>query len=403
MFVNAQPPQPSPLPQLRSRHTSLSLNYYKGYFLEPPLHTCSKQCRGQEDVFKAIRDENVNIQVTYSRSVQATKIITKAVTYPTGKAEDLFQFSSYKNVFCQGIGCLHQWMSSSMYHINCSNPVERITAWSHLSVEIVTKICAPQSVNQMVNLTGLQSINLRPPNLEKISQLSHLKTLVLLFHGLSKMPKSIRMLGILAFQTHPIYKICYTPLACEEQDTPLFRGNMTSCATLQTRMPIYHKCTNQRCQQKIGLQFFQDSKIDFILSEMFYNFIHQNNVSVSIDYKWVAHQRNSIMWNRFDKTVKLMSFSKTEHSWMSAAQICAEYGMTLPHLKDKASTRQLVLYVLEKYALPTYALFVGLIRKVSLFEQRCIEIVMVPLFLDFRFLGLKARVSSALFALLRRR
>ena len=347
----------------KALYVLLSLRYYQGYLLESPIQTCfGRKCRMDKEIFLVNNDDEFNINVTYLKPQEPVQITTKGVSYPTGKAKDSHFFSSYENVFYEYYDDLKQWLSSSVYHINCSKPVEDIANWSHLSVEIISAVCEPKTSEHTHNLGKFQTLKLRPPRRKDFSTFTHLKTLIISFHGLQKHLQSIKI-GTIIFQTDPVYKMC---VQLKNETSPVGRL-WKSCATLRTEMTIFKLPGEQNGNYKIGLQIFQETTICFVSSN---ELVSSKNISASINYKWVDHKKKPIIWTQYHKTLKLMSFSRTEHSWMSAAQICAEHGMTLPHLKDKASTWQLVLYVLEKYALPTYALFVGLIRKVSIILKK---------------------------------
>ena len=66
----------------------------------------------------------------------------------------------------------------------------------------------------------------------------------------------------------------------------------------------------------------------------------------------------------FKNKFQLLKFAGMKFSWMMAAEKCHQYGMTLPHLQNEEKTREFILYIHNKYVLPIYTLFVGLVTKV---------------------------------------
>ena len=71
----------------------------------------------------------------------------------------------------------------------------------------------------------------------------------------------------------------------------------------------------------------------------------------------------------YRRRIKLLHFTGQEFSWEMAAAKCREYHMTLPRLRDKKSTEELVLSTQNDNLFPLYAFFVGLVTKVILFSS----------------------------------
>ena len=81
-------------------------------------------------------------------------------------------------------------------------------------------------------------------------------------------------------------------------------------------------------------------------------------------YQW-THDQTSRGNNKYTNDFKQLLFYENKYSWAMAAAQCKEYGMILPHFQNEKSTREFVSFILNEYMLPTYALFIGLVKKVG--------------------------------------
>ena len=137
----------------------------------------------------------------------------------------------------------------------------------------------------------------------------------------------------------------------------------STCLTIETKVQLVDEMKNKHGGFEVGLQVFQDSQLTFVQDQALLNKTFSSNAQLI--YSWrITHQKR-IYRNDFDGRFKLLTFSFHEFSWVMAAAKCQEYGMTLPHLKNQEMTEQFVIYILDKYILPTYVLFIGLLKKVT--------------------------------------
>ena len=343
---------------------NITLYYYQGGLFYSPVQTCTgNRCYLQKDKVKASCDANFNLKVTFPRPVQGIHVRVDGVAYPTGKEVDERLFSTFENVL--DMDDSKSWLSSTVYYINCSMSMEEIMDWSQLPTQTILRACVRYSRKYVIDLR--RRMRLRPPNqMAASSGQTHLKTLQVSIHGLENFTENIYEYGLLVFQSNPTYRMCTKMKLPEHHQRLLMLGAIKTCASLRTTIPILPSHLTQKGSFRIGYQVFQETQIKFHQTKNLYSLIQSKNIRAHLIYKWHSLETSSRSWKHYDKNLKLLNFTSREHSWLSAAQMCHKYGMTLSHLMDEKSTNQLVLYLLEKYILPTYALFVGLVRKVSM-------------------------------------
>ena len=171
----------------------------------------------------------------------------------------------------------------------------------------------------------------------------------------------IENFGRLEFKTSPLLKMCTEMKKSRYKNfLYLFLENIKTCAELITTVELNNKILNRGNKFRIGLQIFHDSHCVFIPDK---TLLALDTKTFSLEYKWFISKQDKVYQNHFDKRIKLLRFTFT-HSWAMAAEKCNKYGMSLPHFSDEKSITEFTMYVLNKYSLPTYFLFIGLTRKV---------------------------------------
>ena len=145
--------------------------------------------------------------------------------------------------------------------------------------------------------------------------------------------------------------------------TTLFDGAfIRSCITLRTTIAFtrHYPATNI----DVGLQMFENTKMKFIPYNTFLNKSLQQGIEyMRIHYTWMSHKTAD--HQEYNKKYKLLIYSH-HYSWIMAAEECKLRGMTLPHLENERKTNEFVKFALDAHVLPTLALYVGLITKVSI-------------------------------------
>ena len=131
-----------------------------------------------------------------------------------------------------------------------------------------------------------------------------------------------------------------------------------NCSTLKTTVNLNKKLLSKQKEYEIGLQMFEDPKV------IFYPDMKLIFDEMKLLYSWNQEKIMSDYDNYFKNKFKLLKFAGMKYPWMMAAEKCHQYGMTLPHLQNEGKTREFILYILNKYALPIFTLLVGLVTKV---------------------------------------
>ena len=109
----------------------------------------------------------------------------------------------------------------------------------------------------------------------------------------------------------------------------------------------------------MGFQNFENAKIIYYPDAS----IKLLSTETRLNYNWISYENAKHNDNQLKSKYKLLNFAKVKYSWRMATAKCQEFGMTLPHLENERRIRELVSYMLNKYALPAYVMFVGLVTK----------------------------------------
>ena len=103
------------------------LSYYRGRFLRPPTHICyGSKCHLQKLNISVYRTSGYHLRVFYPwQVIQPIYVVIEAAAYPTGHNTDKNAFTSFTMNYRKGIYSSdkesYSWLSSIIYHINCSN------------------------------------------------------------------------------------------------------------------------------------------------------------------------------------------------------------------------------------------------------------------------------------------
>ena len=356
---------PKPSYELFRKYVSINIPFlrYYGRLIIPPDGTCSG-CRCNQLNLKVLYNytDIGYCSVRFPLAREPFYIRTKGVIHATGKSANWQLFSSYdvNEMFQNTIGITYPWLSSTIYHVNCSKSRNETFDWFGLSLNVTNEICAFDKY--LIQSDGATTFYVLRKPMSSV-EYSYLKTLKLVIKDQKNRTEFLSRYGSLKVVSNPRERMC-SKMKREEFKNFLivFMEDIITCATLQSTVELVHELRNSKGQFEIGLQVFEDARVTLTPTEKL--FMIETTGSLHLYYKWTYHKERNYFKEDFDKRLKLLNFTSREFSWTMAAAKCNEIGMTLPHLKDAETTRQFVIHVLEKYILPIYVLFIGLMKKV---------------------------------------
>ena len=361
----------------------MALLYHKGQPLSKLYINCS-QCDWEKSEIKEARHDNYDFKITFPPVFSSVYVKSDAVEYPRGLnvRKDLFPSFDFTpndvektqkvKIFEQDLGYQYDkiecnamwhdsesWISSTIYHIDCSQPIPEISKWSKLSNRVIQEICTFEDRNVISFKEGISKYTLWYPTTDS-SDMSYLWTLKLSIKSDQTFNRST--FGVLMLTTEG------KPAMCDPRFqtgmsivVPVFNGfsltrerlRFHTCAYLYTLARIDSKLINNRDDIEIGFQLFTDNEIAFHLLDPL---IHSGNIT----FHWKL-----IKYTNTSQSISLFNFASQKHSWLMAE--CKQHGMTLPHLMDRKSTMEFVAKILHTFMSPPFAFFIGLIRKVTYF------------------------------------
>ena len=338
------------------------LRYYGGKLIAPPKGTCIG-CRCHLLNLKVLYyyTDMGHCNVRYLLAREPFYMRTKSVVHATGKKANWQLFSSFDllEMFENTIGMSFPWFSSTMYHINCSESRNESFDRFGLDLNLTNEICTFHKYLILSN-GDITFYVLRIPML--LVEYSHLKTLRLIIKDHKNATEFLTRYGNLTVVSNPRERMCSKmKQKFFKKILLLFMEDIITCASFETTVELVDKLLNREKQFEIGFQVFEDATVTLIPAEKLSMIGITSNVHLY--YKWYYH-KGIITRKILIKGLKLLNFTSREFSWTMAAEKCNELGMTLPHLKDEETTREFVMHILEKYILPIYALFIGLMKKV---------------------------------------
>ncbi len=234
-----------------------------------------------------------------------------------------------------------------MYHINCSENTIQICKKFDLNETSVKEICLEESIETFELKYGNTQYYLKTP-LAKSSKLK-LWELGVKFSGILRHVKNILSFGIIEFASSFCTK--------GEHKWGYHCGKLAINATLSARTRKHNFHFGFQSKRNPECIYHPDVAIR-----------HLPHVA-KLSYKWTTNATSEYMYKKtaFQKQYEQQkSEQSTSKSWVEAEQHCKKENMTLPHLKNKKSTKLFVFHLLKGYHLPTFALFVGLARKVCI-------------------------------------
>ncbi len=375
---------------LSNTYDHLKLSYYQGQLLSISQAHGTKNSNQWPFQLSPIRTNKYHILVVYPRAIAPMSVNTRAVEFAYGldvniRAFATFDFESGPDISRPTwVSASQSWVSSTIYHINCHFDIkiaESTSAWSGISVEQINELC---------NLTGsipkaevevpVEYLVLKPPIASKtINQTSSLWTLSITFKNHRSQEGSTPVFGHLEFTTSPTSRFCNKTFAdmitefCilkeAPQQSPICPQHKhiilnETCVYLTTTTELDLKLLNRSMAFQLGYQVFQETSLKLFTDSSLKQLRPGRSSNEFLSYFWKRNKYNLKTRLKFHKNIKMLNFSRNVFSWSLAIQQCNKYGMTLPQLKDEKTTMELVFYLLDNNILPTYALYVGLMKKV---------------------------------------
>ena len=372
--------------KLYNAYDHLIISYYHGRLVSNLTPHCV-HCEQQKREVKAKRQKNYHLRIDFPRTSQSMYVVSEGVEYPQGFniRKDFFSTFTFDprpvgpmdDPFIEERPWIDSksWLSSTVYHINCSKHPKEISHWTRLNNDIIQKVCRPEKEEKSA-VVGAETTILEPPirSISISSLYTHdpsvLWTLTLTLK-MDDVPEKIP-LGRVLFSTTPIQmcdkdkidQIDSRPEYLSNQPRRLHSNWSTTCAILKTETILTTTSSQGSHIFEIGYRIFENTNVLFEPCLNLINFLYTNKKAISLKYKWKFHQMRKKKGLYYRSKIKSLHFAEQEFSWEMAAAKCREYHMTLPHLQNEDSTQELMLRIQNDYMTPIYAIFVGLVTKV---------------------------------------
>lgn len=318
--------------------------YYNSRNVKNAVPVCKTSKCHQNNKYTTIQAKYYKLKIispvsSYQKqALIETEVIEYARGMPSSRMEN--SYFSYSENFM---------MSSTIYHIDCSNSPEKTAEWSHLNLKLIDEICSMRSDNIAKLLSpGISEYYLQPPYGD--NNYSNPWTLQISFQ---ESLENVDNCGFLAFISH-LTGICN--MRSVDFFHQVFIDKTFQCPILKAVSYLDSKTMKNRSVFELGFQKFDIP-----------NIIYYVNVSSNrtLLYKWEPNSNiKNNNYTNFRETLKLLQYVDSKYSWVMAAAKCKEYNMTLPHFESERSTKKFVSYILNEFTLPTYSLFIALIYKV---------------------------------------
>ena len=366
---------------LTDTYDHVLLSYYHGTLLSMRQRFCGNDIIQTMSMYPQHTKE-YHLVVEYPRAIVPIFVKTRAVEFAYGSDVNVRTFATFN--FEAGLTVPRKswvlgsqsWVSSTIYHINCELNFSHDTShWAWNKEKQITEACKTQG-SQFYTNTGIPKnvFVLKPPSKTTMDDgTSKVWTLFTSFQNISSFfnNESIQEFGEIELKTHPTQQFCnktkvdliyvmYRLFKNEE----VARKPSDTCVYFKSTTSLHWILLKQNKTLVLGYRIFQDTSLKFQIKPSLKQLISDMSPSTFISYNWKPNKYSWRIHHTLTKTIKIHNFSK-EYSWSMAAYKCKRQGMLLPHMKNEKSTLELVLFLLDNYVLPTYALFVGLLMKVG--------------------------------------
>ncbi len=375
---------------LANTYDHLKLSYYQGQLLSISQTHGTKNSIQTDFSVSPKWTNKYHILVEYPRAITPISVNTRAVEFAYGLDVNIRAFATFDFKSGPHIGRptwvsgSQSWVSSTIYHINCHLDIkitENSSAWSEISEEQINELCSFNGVTPKAEVeVPKEYLVLKPPiEFKTINQTSSLWTLSITFKNHRSQEGSTPVFGCLEFTTSPASRFCNKTLADKITACSIYKGAPMlppfclqhkhiildeTCVYLTTTTVLDLKLLNRSIAFQLGYQVFQETSLKLFTNSSLKQLTPGRSSHEFLSYFWKRNKYNLKTRLRFHKNIKMLNFSRNVFSWSLAIQQCNKHGMTLPQLKDEKTTMELVFYLLDNNILPTYALYVGLMKKV---------------------------------------
>ena len=286
--------------KLYNAYDHLIISYYHGRLVSNLMMHCV-ECDEQKRKIRTKRQKNYHLRIDFPRTSQSMYVVSDGVEYPQGYRSNIsedFKDSTLNFDYQPGdpmddpfIEDSHSWLSSTVYHINCSKTPREISHWTRLDNDVIKEACRPENEKKLTGVDA-ETIILQPP-ITSISVSSFAPsvlwtlTLCLKTEGV---PENFR-LGHILFSTRPFQE-------CDEdkidkinsrteylsQHPGQFHSLWTTikCAVLKTETILTTTSSHGSHIFEIGYRIFENTQLLFQPSLKLIHFLKTNRKSVSL-------------------------------------------------------------------------------------------------------------------------
>ena len=136
---------------LPNRYDKLKMSYYHGKLLSNLTVHCAR-CDTERDEIQVNRNKYYNLEINFPRVSEAMLVTSKAIEYAQGEYFlynvtpsfdfDPEHYGKSGNPYIDRIWFdSKSWVSSTIYHINCSKSLVDNSNWSNLPTSTISRIC----------------------------------------------------------------------------------------------------------------------------------------------------------------------------------------------------------------------------------------------------------------------
>ena len=257
------------------------------------------------------------------------------------------------------------WVSSTIYHLNCSKSVVENSDWSNLATSTISTICKSETGDHFPDSNKNISY-IEPPKglLDDYWGHQYLSVWTLkLFIEKSEQFKGDQF-GHVVFSTN-IDRLCDTDKIKEakrhHRSNPLDVSSNVSCAVLKSETVLHVKTNRGVNFFELWYKFCDDTSLFFRPSSFVNNGTRTKKKFITFQYSWFLNKE----MDNWQQNITMYYFPSEMFSWKIAMERCLQDNRTLPHFKDKISALDFTMMILNKFDYPTFATFIGLISKVK--------------------------------------
>ena len=327
------------------------------------LHIVEKPKLHRGNCFASLNITAINVPLT---------LVTTATVFPSVN-EKCFNFVSDWQPYSPS------WVSSKLYHINCSLNQREISHSLGLAINSAFEICHFENV-----------VNIQKWNISTCLHSPHLYTesaLTILILSLSFSPASIKMmnssLGSLvvsnlwkSFCGDKEYVRHLADLNIERVNKLWFGSyalknwtNPIECAELSITYHIHSNFFSINNEYNIELQVstFRYAELHFL--QRFVKLAIEKNIIGF--YRWQREEHNED-YLKLTINYKIV-FSIRNLSWFDARRVCFSYNMTLPTFSTKTHLKKVLSHISAKHGFQLVSMFTGIFLHVRRFYTEDVQ------------------------------